>query len=62
MLANKFAKTWSYREKILRNIEINYLFHFKVYFYVPDTFNISYLSAFNLPRRLKYAIKKHIIN
>ena len=44
--SNNVAKTCSFGLKILRNIEIRFLFHFKVYFDKPDTFPTSFLSTF----------------
>ena len=45
--SNNVAKTCSYKLKISRNIKIKYVFHFKAYFHVLDTFHASCLSALN---------------
>ena len=46
--SNNIAKTCSYELKISKNVETEYLFHFKSYFHVLNTFPASCLSALSL--------------
>ena len=47
------AKTCSYEVKISRSIKTKYLFYFKAYFHVLETFHTRCLSAFNPSKNTK---------
>ena len=60
--SNNVPKTCSCWLKISRNIEIKYLFHFKVCIYMLNTCHTSSINAFSLILILKYNLSSFFLS